>query len=290
MLNSCLVAVAILVIGCNNQQRLLSKEDSVVTVTEESPKQTENVFFRGSNLIVNYDDHELVFKDLFKEAGALFTTLNVVDRNFFLTYEYSASSTKMTTHYSFTYNNETKKVFLVSKEIIKLFRDKTGSNKHYFSAFEFTTKMTFSDLEGIQEEKDPTYNLAEENAVSTLFLDEQKFGTLTYSTKGIDRFMSPFEESQNPDPKNGTFSNIELAEKAAQSMLAQNDYADAIFLFTSIRQQSPEHAPSYLGLGDALWKDGQMEKAKEAYNDYISKMKSLGKEDEIPEYIIERIK
>lgn len=290
LLNSCLVAIAILVIGCNNQERLLSKEDSVVTVAEENPKQTENVFFRGSDLVVNYDDRILVFNDLFIEEGALFTTLNVDGRNFYLTYEYSASSTKMTTHYSFIYNNETKKVFLVSKEIVKLFRDKTGSNKHYFSDFELTTEMTFSDLEGIQEEMDPTYNLAEEKAISTLFLDEQKFGTFTYSTKGIDHFMAPFEESQHLDPKNGKFSDIELAEKTAQRMFAQSDYPDAILLFKSILHQFPDQLNGSLGLGDALWKDGQTEKAKEAYSDYISKMKAEKKEGEIPEYIIGRIK
>lgn len=66
-------------------------------------------------------------------------------------------------------------------------------------------------------------------------------------------------------------------------------YEEAAFILEKVIEKFPDRIVAYINLGDSYWGLEEKEKAKEAYQTYISLMKKSGKEARIPKRIYERV-
>jgi len=64
----------------------------------------------------------------------------------------------------------------------------------------------------------------------------------------------------------------------------------SILLLEKILEKFPNRTVAYYNLGDAYWNNYDQQKAKIAYKKYVALMKKNGKENKIPQKVIERIK
>ncbi len=72
--------------------------------------------------------------------------------------------------------------------------------------------------------------------------------------------------------------------------LEQNkNYNLAVYLLKKIIEKYPSREVAYINLGDAYWESGNKKGAVQSYQNYVQKMYNLGKQEKIPERVLNRI-
>lgn len=69
-----------------------------------------------------------------------------------------------------------------------------------------------------------------------------------------------------------------------------NQYNKSIEVLTYIVSKVPDRVVAYINLGDAYYGNNEIDKAKHAYQTYISLMKKTGKQKRIPKRVYDRLK
>jgi hypothetical protein len=156
-------------------------------------QSNDSIYIKDNDLIIFSNSKKLVYKSLIVKASSLFTSLEVIDKDsFYLIYEYSASSTKMTHIYQFIIENEN--LFLVWKEALKLDKGIYGSNKINYNKIPIPRTDGFDYLEPLGESIKVSYTSNEKKAVTNVFNESnKKIDSIKYSITGLERFMNPIE-------------------------------------------------------------------------------------------------
>lgn len=270
---------------------ITKKKSNEIVITENVRNhklEKDSIYFKSKDLVVKFKGKKIVYPDLNKQAMSLSTTLKIIDKGFYIFYDYSGSSTKMSHLYHFVFNTITEKTYLLSKETIKLNQDKVSSIRTYFKSFDLKGK-TFDQLEEINENKTFDFNLADSLSIVKLFFEDKQFGKEKNQYKGIDRFVSPYQVISSTDKASFLFFDIQTANNVAYYLEQHSDYKQASFFLEEIIKTSPKRTVAYINLGDSYWGLGKKEEAKEAYKIYIEQMKVNGKEKKIPKRVLQKI-
>ncbi len=268
-------------------------EDDCLTITNNHHNirsfthNNDSIYIENNNLYICLNDTIKEYEDLIVNAMSLTTDIILLNNNeFYLIYQYNASSTKMQHIYKYTYCNG---LFLSYKEIVKLNIDKSCSHRMYFNNFEITDQK-YHNLEDIGRLFKPSYDDIESKAITKLVNQSgNEIGTIYYNISNLERYIkTPVQEEESI--RNIDFVNVHEVNNIAYYLEQSGQYSESVFLLERILKKFPNRTVAYINLGDAYWGLGKQKQAKEAYEKYIELMKTNGKESKIPQRVYERIK
>lgn len=272
-----------------DKPKIYSLLDYYLSLNEKSKSKestsTKSIKTEGSSLVVN----NKYFDDLIVNAMSLTTNLEIIDETqFYLIYEYSASATKMKQVYNFNCVNS--KVYLLSKEILKYGLQGASFNKIYLKNYILDDKK-LSDLEDIGSSI-PSNFLPAKSLAYTQLLDNDfhKLGIIKYNRTNEERFMN-YNLNNTDNIKQFYIENMDKLNNTAYYFERSKNYKESIFLLKEIIKKEPNRVVAWLNIADAYWGNNQKREAKEAYQKYISLMKSQKKDlKKIPQRAQERSK
>lgn len=272
-----------------DKPKIYSLLDYYLSLNEKSKSKestsTKSIKTEGSSLVVN----NKYFDDLIVNAMSLTTNLEIIDETqFYLIYEYSASATKMKQVYNFNCVNS--KVYLLSKEILKYGLQGASFNKIYLKNYILDDKK-LSDLEDIGSSI-PSNFLPAKSLAYTQLLDNDfhKLGIIKYNRTNEERFMN-YNLNNTDNIKQFYIENMDKLNNTAYYFEQSKNYKESIFLLKEIIKKEPNRVVAWLNIADAYWGNNQKKEAKEAYQKYISLMKSQKKDlKKIPQRAQERSK
>lgn len=244
-----------------------------------------SIVVREKDLVVSCKDKEIVYKNFIVNEMSISTQFlhNIENRNSFsLLYEFNASSTKIKEKYNFIYSDSG--ILLNSKEIVKFGREGLMINKLYFGNYKLF-KKTYEELETLGSDLKEEYS----NVPQNYLYDQNKhlFAKMNYQSSNEEIYAA----YPNLPKSQVEIINIENANNLAYTLQQQGANEDAKNLLYHILAQSPYRVVAWLNIGDVYWDLDDKNKAKEAYQKYISLMKSQQKElSKIPKRVYERSK
>lgn len=244
-----------------------------------------SIVVREKDLVLSCKSKEIVYKNFIVNEMSISTQFlhNIENRNSFsLLYEFNASSTKVKEKYNFIYSDNG--ILLNSKEIVKFGREGLMINKLYFENYKLI-KKTYEELETLGSDLKEEYSDVPQNHL----YDQNKhlFAKMNYQSSNEEIYVA----YPNLPKSQVEIINIENANNLAYTLQQQGFNEDAKKILYHILAQSPYRAVAWLNIGDVYWDLDDKNKAKEAYQKYISLMKSQQKElSKIPKRVYERSK
>jgi hypothetical protein len=188
-------------------------------------QKNDTIYIEGENLIISKNSKKNVYEDLITNAISLTTSLKLLNKNeFYLIYEYNGAVTKMQHAYKYNYSDESSKLFLLSKEVIKKDKENIGAYKISFKKF-VIKNQTFDDLELIADSLQVKYSKSSENAKTYLYNNEgEEVGVLNYNLSNLERYINfPLYKQSLMSSFNLSNNFIAIVEKENISLKYQND-------------------------------------------------------------------
>ena len=271
-------------IKVNDIESLVRLNANVAVKKTNVSENKSKITIRGSDIVINFNGKEDIYKNLIVNEMSISTNLNVqTNYEFTLIYELNASATKIKEQYKFQYLNN--KLYLIFKEVVKFSSKGTATNRIYFSNH-LMKNRTYEDLQSLGNDPDFQFN----NTSSVVYLYGLKnvlFGKISNKLSTEDYFI------KYPEVSIGSISlnNVEEANNIAYYLEQLAVYKESIYLLNGILKKEPQRVVAWLNLADAQWDYKSKADAKVSYQKYIALMKSQGKDlKKIPQRVYDRIK
>jgi len=283
-----------LFISCinRNSSEVITSPVVSKSISEQTEKikisSSDTVFIEQNALIVKKNNRIRTYKNLVINAMALTTSLEIIDKNnFFLIYEYNASTTKVKDIYKYTYKD---RLFLTFKETIKLYQDETGSKRLYFNQLEIDDQE-FDVLESLGDTIQVSYQKSQLKDLIRLYdYKGKRIGDIVYRFSGFDRFVESPLSYSNDSIEYLDIKDVEKLNNTSYFLEQSGDFHEAVFLLEKIIKKYPKRIVAYLNLADTYWGLKNKTKAKNYYRQYIELIKESRIENKIPERVLERLK
>ncbi|WP_128414177.1 hypothetical protein [Chryseobacterium sp. Leaf394] len=241
-----------------------------------------NVIVKEKDIIIDCGRIK-VYSNLIIDEMSISTEFIQGEQNTFsLLYEFNASVTKVKEKYDFVYS--AKGLRLIKKETLKYGREGISFTKVYFKKYMMEDK-SFDDIQSLASNVNDVFN---KYPLAFLYDNQQKlFGKEIYDLSREDFYIN-YPDVKQP---NLDIVNVELANNLAFDLQNENINISSKLILESIVEKYPDRVVAWLNLGDVYWSLKDSIKAKDAYQKYISLMKSQKKDlSKIPQRVYYRTK